>query len=75
MTPATFQAPILADAPPLFIAAASDDQYDLQLVAVKVYTKWVTAKRVAEMQIYARGAMGLACGNRTYPLIPGRTGF
>jgi hypothetical protein len=60
MTPATFQAPVPADAPPLFIAAASDDAFDLQLFAVKVYAKWVTAKRVAEMHIYAKGAMGLA---------------
>ena len=67
MTPATFQAPVPADAPPLFIAAASDDQYDLQLVAVKVYTKWVAAKRVAEMHIYAKGGHGFGLRKQQLP--------
>ena len=67
MTPVTFQAPVPADAPPLFIAAASDDQYDLQLVAVKVYTKWVTAKRVAEMHIYAKGGHGFGLRKQQLP--------
>ena len=55
------------DAPPLFIAAASDDQYDLQLVALKVYSKWVTAKRVAEMHIYAKGGHGFGLRKQNLP--------
>jgi len=67
ITPATLQAPVPADAPPLFIAAASDDQYDLQLIAVKVYTIWVTAKRVAEMHIYAKGGHGFGLRKQNLP--------
>ena len=67
MTPALYEAPVPADAPPLFIAAASDDQYDLQLLAVKVYTKWVTAKHVAEIHIYAKGGHGFGLKKQNLP--------
>jgi predicted esterase len=67
MTPTLFQAPVPADAPPLFIAAASDDQYDLQLLAVQVYTKWVTAKHVAEIHIYAKGGHGFGLKKQNLP--------
>ena len=67
MTPLLYQAPVPADAPPLFIAAASDDQFDLQLFAVKVYTKWVTAKHVAEIHIYAQGGHGFGLRKQNLP--------
>ena len=67
MSPALFQAPVPADAPPLFIAAASDDQFDLQLFAVKVYTKWVTDKHVAELHIYAKGGHGFGLKKQNLP--------
>ncbi len=58
LLPSTKHDTIPADAPPLFIAAASNDQYNLQFAAVSLYTAWVTAKHVAELHIYAQGGHG-----------------
>ena len=47
-----------ADAPPMFIAAASDDQLGLAPVAVGFYYKWLTAHKSAELHMYAKGGHG-----------------
>ncbi len=47
------------DAPPLFIAAATDDSLAPVANSVKLYSDWVNAKKGAEMHLYANGGHGL----------------
>ncbi|HVM89987.1 MAG TPA: alpha/beta hydrolase [Puia sp.] len=56
--PAQLQAEILPDAPPMFIAAASDDQLGLAAHSIDIYTKWVAAKKSAELHMYSKGGHG-----------------
>ncbi len=65
--PASLQKEIPADAPPMFIAAATDDQLNLNTHAIDLYTKWTTAKHSAELHIYAKGGHGF--GMRKQSLI------
>lgn len=58
---------IPADAPPLFIAAATNDEYNLQLVAASLYTTWVTARHPAELHIYAKGGHGFGLKKQGLP--------
>jgi acetyl esterase/lipase len=58
---------IPADAPPLFIAAASDDTYNLNLDAVSLYEAWVKAKHVAELHIYSKGGHGFGMNTQNLP--------
>lgn len=47
-----------SDAPPLFIAAASDDQLGLAPDSIKLWTLWTQARKPAELHIYERGGHG-----------------
>ena len=47
------------DAPPLFIAAATDDSLAKVSNSIELYTDWMNAKRPVELHIYARGGHGL----------------
>jgi acetyl esterase/lipase len=73
-TPATrpdFVAPIYADtedfeksavpqdAPPLFIAAASDDQLTPVSNSVNLYNAWLASKHSVELHLYSKGKHGL----------------
>lgn len=58
---------IPADAPPLFIAAATNDEYNLQLVAASLYVSWVKAKHPAELHIYAKGGHGFGLKKQGLP--------
>jgi acetyl esterase/lipase len=58
---------IPADAPPLFIAAASDDTYNLNLDAVSLYEAWVKAKHPAELHIYSKGGHGFGMNTQNLP--------
>ena len=49
---------VQSDAPPLFIAAASDDQLGLHIAAAELYLKWVKNKRSAELHMYSKGGHG-----------------
>lgn len=55
------------DAPPLFIAAATNDEYNLQLVAASLYTTWVTDRHPAELHIYAKGGHGFGLKKQDLP--------
>ena len=46
------------DAPPMFIAAATDDQLGLVPTSIALYEKWTEAHKSAEMHIYAKGGHG-----------------
>jgi len=56
--PADMQGELPADAPPMFLAAASDDQLGLAPHSVDLYNKWITSKHSAELHLYARGGHG-----------------
>lgn len=55
-----------ADAPPLFLLAASDDQLGLGPHSVRLYNDWIAAKKPAELHMYAKGGHGF--GMRTQHL-------
>jgi acetyl esterase/lipase len=52
------KASVPADAPPLFVAAASDDQLGIAPFSVCLYSDWLAAKKPAELHVYARGGHG-----------------
>ena len=47
-----------SDAPPMFVAGATDDQLGLAPASVALYSKWIAAKKPAELHMYARGGHG-----------------
>ena len=55
------------DAPPMFIAAASDDQLGLAPVAVGFYYKWLQAHKSVELHMYAKGGHGFGMGKHGLP--------
>ena len=50
--------PVPADAPPMFIAAATDDSLGLAPDSVALYQKWLGAHKTAELHMYAKGGHG-----------------
>ncbi len=56
--PPEMQNNIPADAPPMFIAAATNDTYDLQLHSLSLYKAWITAKHSAELHLFSKGSHG-----------------
>lgn len=46
------------DAPPMFIAAASDDNLNLTPHSVDLYNKWFNAKKPVELHLYVKGGHG-----------------
>ena len=59
--------PVPADAPPIFIAAANDDQLGLAPQSVKLYQMWADAHKSAELHIYARGGHGFGMRQQNIP--------
>jgi acetyl esterase/lipase len=47
-----------ADAPPLFILAATDDPLGLAPHSVELYQDWTAAKKPAELHLYSKGGHG-----------------
>jgi acetyl esterase/lipase len=58
---------VRGDAPPLFVVAASDDQFDLAPQSVAIYQAWVAAKRPAELHLYAKGGHGFGMNKQNLP--------
>lgn len=56
------------DAPPLFIAAASDDQLGLAPNSVKTYSDWLAAGKSAELHIYSKGGHGFGMRKMNLPV-------
>ena len=50
---------VKTDAPPLFIAAATDDPLAPVSNSIDLYTDWVKANKPAELHLYAKGGHGL----------------
>jgi acetyl esterase/lipase len=57
-----------ADAPPIFICAASDDELGLAPESVKLYSDWLTAKKHAELHMYVKGGHGFGMKKRNLPI-------
>lgn len=56
-----------ADAPPMFIAAATDDVFGFQKHCTALYDKWVDARKPAELHIYAKGNHGFGMRKQNLP--------
>lgn len=56
-----------ANAPPLFVCAATDDQLGLAPHSTKLYTDWITAQKPAELHIYAKGGHGFGMRKQNLP--------
>lgn len=60
-------APVPADAPPMFIAAASDDGLGLAPASIGIYTKWLNAHKSVELHMYAQGNHGFGMRKQNLP--------
>ena len=56
-----------ADAPPMFLAAATDDPLGLAKDSVLLYNKWLAAGKSAEIHIYSRGGHGFGMRKQNLP--------
>jgi acetyl esterase/lipase len=56
-----------ADAPPMFILAATDDQVGLAPQSMDLYRDWTAAKKPAELHIFAKGGHGFGMRKQTLP--------
>ncbi len=61
-------ATVPADAPPMFVAAATDDELGLAPVSVFLYEKWIAAHKSAELHIYAKGGHGFGMRKQNLPV-------
>lgn len=59
--------PVPADAPPMFIAAATDDNLGLAPDSVALYEKWTDAHKSAELHMYAKGGHGFGMHKHDLP--------
>jgi len=59
--------PVPADAPPMFIAAATDDSLGLAPASIALYEKWTDAKKSAELHMYAKGGHGFGMHKQNIP--------
>ena len=55
------------DAPPMFVVAASDDQLGLAPDSVSLYSKWIAAKKSAELHLYSKGGHGFGMRKQNLP--------
>jgi len=58
---------VRGDAPPLFVVAASDDQFGLAPQSVAIYQAWAAAKKPAELHVYAKGGHGFGMNKQDLP--------
>lgn len=56
-----------ADAPPLFVLAATDDPLRLVPQSVEIYQAWVAAGKTAELHLYSKGGHGFGMRNQQLP--------
>jgi acetyl esterase/lipase len=59
--------PVPADAPPMFIAAATDDNLGLAPDSVALYQKWTESHKSAELHMYAKGGHGFGMHKNNLP--------
>ena len=63
----TLKGPVPADAPPIFILAASDDPLGLASHSVKLYQDWTAAKKSAELHLLSKGGHGFGMRKQNLP--------
>ena len=56
-----------ADAPPMFIAAATDDGLGLAPGSVAMYMKWMNAHKSVELHMYTKGGHGFGMHKQNLP--------
>jgi acetyl esterase/lipase len=56
------------DAPPMFIAAATDDIFGLQEHCINLYKAWEKAGKSVELHIYAKGDHGFGMRKNNLPV-------
>jgi acetyl esterase/lipase len=61
------EVPVPADAPPMFVAAATDDQLGLAPESVALYERWTAAHKSAELHLYAKGGHGFGMRKQNLP--------
>jgi acetyl esterase/lipase len=59
--------PVPADAPPLFIALADDDQLVAPISGARLYEAWHAAGKSAELHIFAKGGHGFGMKKQHVP--------
>ena len=59
--------PVPSDAPPMFIAAATDDSLGLAPESIALYQKWAAAKKSVELHMYAKGGHGFGMRQQNIP--------
>jgi len=60
--------PVPPDAPTLFLMSATDDPLDIANMTVDMYRDWISAKRPAEMHLYAEGGHGFGIRKQNLPV-------
>jgi acetyl esterase/lipase len=60
-------ATVPADAPPMFIAAATDDNLGLAPDSVVLYEKWTAAQKPTELHMYEKGGHGFGMHQNNIP--------
>ena len=65
--PSNLQGEVAADAPLIFIAAATDDNLGLAPHSVDLYSKWLAAKKPAELHMYEKGGHGFGMHKQNIP--------
>ena len=58
---------VLADAPPMFIVAATDDQLGLAPDSILLYEKWAAAHKSVELHMFAKGGHGFGMRKQNLP--------
>ncbi len=61
------ETPVLKDAPPMFVVAATDDQLGLAPDSIALYSKWLAAKKPVEIHIYSKGGHGFGMRKQNLP--------
>jgi len=56
-----------ADAPPLFLAAASDDAFGLEMDSIALYSQWIKSQKLTELHMYAKGGHGFGMRKQGLP--------
>jgi acetyl esterase/lipase/lysophospholipase L1-like esterase len=65
--PPALQGTIANDAPPMFLAAAADDELELDAHSIDLYNKWKASKHTVELHIYAKGGHGFGMHRQNIP--------
>ena len=59
--------PVPADAPPMFLAAATDDQLGLAPDSISLYGQWTAAHKSVELHMFSKGGHGFGMRKQGLP--------